>query len=596
VRDETDAVATIRPFGPVQSNTVSFEILPRDPDWEATELRDAVRLLDATASDEEHRRGCRMLRFLGTDSAVDEMIRRHDDERGCEFEYMAGLVSAPDRDRVVRQLEAGLGAPDQPVSDFYLRTLALLSVCVRHPELRAPQTRDPGSPEMLSTEPERLRSLVQAAHGMYTELLDAALAGKSARARARILAWRVAARARDERSAATPGASRDRLRDQLAATFLELSSERQAQLLEYQWPDLAGAAMAPALRALAGSSSSEPSELPDLALRRLYEVAPDEGRARILHEIRGPRRGATLKTLGLLPDGELPELDDILAANVDAVDDVEAMAIRAELLHRYASAAVSARVLSQVEERLPGMACRPKAALLAYFVRVDPNLGDALLDRALASRASGCHTSVLGDVAALRMTPGVEAVAVAHLDDPDPQVVRSAAETLGRYGSQAAAPPLRAQFERWRRAWEGRQAELRHTWAVDHPNASQGMVESTLLQALARGQGWLSDADGIREVRALCVTDGCRNQADHLIDAAGDTRITIARMDHPETAVIMLAQYQLASIGALERKLAQYPRGTSFTLDVSALDPSIASAVSSGLTTFAASRGLSLRR
>ena len=90
---------------------------------------------------------------------------------------------------------------------------------------------------------------------------------------------------------------------------------------------------------------------------------------------------------------------------------------------------------------------------------IDPLLD--LLDRALASRAdTGCYTAALHGVAKLRMTPGVEALAVAHLEDPDPQVVISAADTLGRYGSPASAQALRAQFDRWHRAWEGRQDEL----------------------------------------------------------------------------------------------------------------------------------------
>ncbi len=75
-------------------------------------------------------------------------------------------------------------------------------------------------------------------------------------------------------------------------------------------------------------------------------------------------------------------------------------------------------------------------------------------------QTTGCYTVALRDVAKLRMTPGVEALAVAHLDDPDPQVVINAAETLGRYGSPASAQALRAQFDRWHRAWEGRQDEL----------------------------------------------------------------------------------------------------------------------------------------
>src|SRR5712692_957828 len=48
---------------------------------------------------------------------------------------------------------------------------------------------------------------------------------------------------------------------------------------------------------------------------------------------------------------------------------------------------------------------------------------------------TGCYQMALRDIATLRMTPGVEAVAADHLDDPDPQVVISAVETLGRYGS-----------------------------------------------------------------------------------------------------------------------------------------------------------------
>jgi hypothetical protein len=119
----------------------------------------------------------------------------------------------------------------------------------------------------------------------------------------------------------------------------------------------------------------------------------------------------------MLADRELPELDDVLATNVEQNRGLDGL--RAELLRRYASPAVSPRVLAHIGDRLTQMACRPQAAFLAYFVRVDPNLGRMLLDRALASRAdTGCYRSALTALAALRMTPAVEAVA--HLDDPDP--------------------------------------------------------------------------------------------------------------------------------------------------------------------------------
>ena len=277
----------------------------------------------------------------------------------------------------------------------------------------------------------------------------------------------------------------------------------------------------------------------------------------------------------MLPDRELPELDDVLAANVDPGRDYEALSIRAELLHRYASPAVSARVLSRIDDDLHGDGV-PAASGASGVLR----------SRGCRSREGHCWTAhwhrertpaatrpLLRGVATLRMTPAVEAVAVAHLEDPDPQVVINAAETLGRYGSPASAQALRAQFDRWHRAWEGRQDELGYSRATDRPNAMQGMVEHAFLQALGQGQGWLTEDADLRELRTLCVTDNCRTQADQIIAAAGDTRITISRVDDPDNSIVSLAQYQLASIPALRQKLAQYPKGTSFTLDVSALDP-----------------------
>ncbi len=117
VSEEANATPPVPSVLPPESNTVSFEILPRDPDWEAAELGAALRILGSKGSDMDRRKGCRTLRFLGTDLAVDEMIKRYgDDQWGCEFEFTAGLFSARDRERVVRLLEAGLRAADQPVS------------------------------------------------------------------------------------------------------------------------------------------------------------------------------------------------------------------------------------------------------------------------------------------------------------------------------------------------------------------------------------------------------------------------------------------------------------------------------------------------
>ena len=600
VTDEARRTSKDEPIVPVASNSVAFEILARDPDWEAAELRRALAILDSNGSDVERRNGCRMLRFLATDAAIDEMVRRFDDGQwGCEFEYMAGLVGAADRERVLRQMEAGLRASEQPITRSYLQTVALVSLYARRPEFRIPQTRDTKG-RLVAPPGDRTRhaDLLREAEARYTEILVAALPDKTDRARATTLSTLLEL---SQQPAPTGASSRvalpDTVRSQLTATFRALPPERQRTLLEHQWQSLAGPEMVPVLRRIVEGQGSASAPLGDLALRRLYELSPEQGRSLILREIVNPRPEATLETLGMLPDRELAALDAILAGNVDPDLGFDAFSIRAELLQRYATAAVAQRVLTEVEPVLPRMACRPHAALLAYFVRAIPDMGRTLIDRALDSRTlTGCYQSVLRDIAALHMTSAVEAAALAHLDDPDAQVAINAIETLGRFGTPAAYGPLRKQFESWHEAWQGRDQELRYSRANDRPAAVQGMVELTYLQALARGQAWFAGTRDLGELRSLCVTDNCRTQADHMVDAAADTTVKVLRVNGPGDALAMVGHYHLPSMSALEQKLQQYPKGTVFTLETGALDPRTASVVAAELLKFAAANGIALRR
>ena len=100
-------------------------------------------------------------------------------------------------------------------------------------------------------------------------------------------------------------------------------------------------------------------------------------------------------------------------------------------------------------------------------------------------------------------------MAVAHLEDPELEVVINAAETLGRYGSPASAHALRAQFDRWHRAWEGRQDELGDS-SYRRLNAMQGIVEHALLEARGRRQGRRPKSRSPGEWRTLCDEGTCR--------------------------------------------------------------------------------------
>jgi len=592
--DDTAPAATRYVPLPVESNGLTLTILPPDPQWARAQLKALLAQLDPPTAAREPREACRALRFLGTNGAVDAMIRRYD-LPGCEFEFMAGLFGAPDRGHVVSEMAARLDAPDQSVSEGYLRTLSILTVYQEHPEFRVPQTADSKGRSGAPGEIAKHQDLLEAARAGYTARMSAAAAKKDPKARALTAASAL------ENAPPKDPAAREALRDQVVAAFLDLPGDVQSRFLEYRWPAVATPAMAPTLRTLAdaGDRRSSSGSLADLALRRLYAVEPDDARPRMLAQIGNPPQGATIKTLGQLPDQELRDLDQALAANVvnPRSGGLDSLVIRTALLERYASASALPAVLPWIDGRWSRLACDPLSSTLAYVARVDPARGQEMLERTVSTRAgvsTRCYQYVLGAIARIRMTPPVEAVAIAHLTDSYPDVARDAAEALGAAGSAAAREPLLKAFEQWHAAWNGRADDLRYTQAVPNPNAPQAMVERAYWQALTFGYGWHSTRADLERVQQWCVTDGCRNEIGGLFDQASQTRIRISSLDEP-FAGISLAQHDLHSLAELARRVSQYPKGTGFTLDVQALDPRAAPDVSARVMKMAADLGMTIK-
>jgi hypothetical protein len=587
-RRVTDESVTPHSVLTVESNAISFVILPRDTDWEAAELDRARSILAVKSPPPGARPGCRMMRYLGTDAAAAEMIRHYgrDTNDGCDFEYMAGLFSAPNRAAVVLMMEEGLRAPDRPITRSYLRTQATLSVYLQNPELRPAATRETKGRLIAGGDLSKRPDLIDAAVTVYSEMLAAAMLDKTDRARAITLAEGLGLPGGP--SPATAAASPSRIADQLAAAFLDLPAERQATLLGLQWRTVAGPAMIPALRRVVDAPSSNEPSVPDLALRRLAQLAPEEARPLILREIQHPRRGATLKTLGSLPDAELPELDDVLASNFEASNSE----INAALVQRYATKKIEPRILAAAGEQIGRMACSQQSSILAYVLRIDAAESAELLDRAMASRVTGCWRS-LNQIADAHMSPALEKRAIADLDNADPDAVIGAIQTLGRHGSPGALEPLRAAFQRWHATWSGRQEELTYSHAVERPNARQAMVEDAFRQAIGAGENWLLRPSDVRELQSFCVTDGCRTQTRYMIHD-DDTRIMLWAVSEPDESNIELAQYRFTSLTTLEAKLALFPRGTTFTVARADQAGDVSAAITA-LKAFASAHSLTVR-
>jgi hypothetical protein len=197
-----------------------------------------------------------------------------------------------------------------------------------------------------------------------------------------------------------------------------------------------------------------------------------------------------------------------------------------------------------------------------------------MLEKALAARqATRCYTNVLGDVAQRQNAPEVEQAAITHLDDPDPEVAASAAATLGRYGSPAAEQPLWDRLGKWHLAWAGRAAELPDGAGSALTNGLQTALEMALVNALATAQSWFAGPEKLQRVRVLCVSQYAQGQVDNMLNTLSSTPLIGVSTFGDGSFAGSVCQYQTDSMNALEEKLAQFPSGTMFSVQLNGSDP-----------------------
>jgi hypothetical protein len=572
---------------PVTSNVIEFDIVPADATWAKQTLAQAAGVLDSHDRRADYRSACRTLRFLGTEDAAREMAKRlegRDTDTGCDFELDFGLRSTPHRALALAEMERQLVAPEHAVTVEFIEVLSFLSFMQQNlpPLPPYPEHGDDEAIKLWRKEYDRRGELYNDTVDGYAQRLDAAVFAKEGAARAVSLEALVWLRASDQRLKRTPGWTQadKSLTSALVSAFTDLPVNTQSNLLEFQWPQVASPEMLPVLRRIYQNPPKGNDMLPGDALRRIYELAPDEGRRLIIEEMRRPSVRARMDVLGMLPDETLPEVDSLVAEKLRANAPGEGRPCPAGvdcarrepfdedkllgLARRYATAAVSPQLKAAYEEKIGVMACEPQSALLTYFLRVEPSYGAGLVEKALASREhTGCYKFLLTEVAKLRASRELEPLAIASLDDPDPELASDAASMLGSYGSADARDALLRRFERWHEEWAGREKDLS---ALDEKDSSksQTRVEAALVHALANSPAWLADEDLLKRLRQLCVTKTCAGEADSALRQF-DTSVTVF-FDPTDGSVMhaSLAQYNVISWAALKEKMTQFPRGTTF--------------------------------
>jgi hypothetical protein len=295
-------------------------------------------------------------------------------------------------------------------------------------------------------------------------------------------------------------------------------------------------------------------------VRRLSDLAPDEGRPILLAEIHDRESRLPFDLLASLPDRTLPDMDDALAARL------ESGLFEDALIVRYATGAIVQRVERAYERRAADFERQnlPHCAtpLAYYFLRYDPEYGERELRRSLAAKGSfpACYDIGFAFPGAWAMSPALERVAIEMLSSPSVPVKNGAATVLGKYGSTAAKEPLWQTLEYFRSWWKDREADLKGDAGREGIH-----FEQTLLIALAQGYAWTLREPELTRLQSLCSSDWRRQDVAGWLQAAKSPAL-IEVDSSGEGMRFKLAQYEIRTDAELRRRLAQFPPKTEFRL------------------------------
>lgn len=124
---------------PLSSNEVEFRVIVADKGWQAAQLADVVRVLDSSSAESEKRHAARVLRFLGSEDAVQELVRRFwSGDQNLDWDFEAGLFGSPCRATVIDEMRGMIKAQPTGVRREFADALVTLEL-QSDPHFRPPQ-------------------------------------------------------------------------------------------------------------------------------------------------------------------------------------------------------------------------------------------------------------------------------------------------------------------------------------------------------------------------------------------------------------------------------------------------------------------------
>jgi hypothetical protein len=552
------------------SHTIELEIVAASPAWIAQTIAACVATLKGpepkTNGEYEARRAAAgQLRFLDTPAAWRASLELLPVEEGT---LLQGLLATSQPARVCELMQSGIAAPGQAVSSYYLDHLGRVCATANLPAPGAEQSQywkqwGDSRESFMDKAGERLAASVPAKLGEAKAVAFQTLMERVQQAQPRP-EWVPA------------------LQSEFIKSYPTLGGRWQRQLLSFYASALRSRDLIPLLESvLDGWKPGDYYEAPHAALASLYEIDPARAQAHIVAELKKDRTWLDASQLALLPPGAAGITDDELIAALGGAQRPGGWnrPLSMTALAKYATPGALPRVKAIYESQQDS--CQPE--LMAYFVRVDPAYADRVFHSHpwdMQAEPPACTVRYFDLTPRIAMGPVLEKYMTAYLMHRTVNIKKTAAQSLGRFGSSAALPPLWDTFRYFHDYWKGKAAELER-------NGEGVGLEMELRKAIARGRHWLATDTDLRTVESLCVSGRCVQETRQ--DLSAWQKPLRLELRGPANATVA-QYYEFESLADIEEKLGQFPKGTQFALTAAGS----ADEAASEIRKFAAARGLTI--
>jgi hypothetical protein len=562
---------SVKPHSVSVTREIVLQIVPAESEWQAEIVRRGEEAYASPAPPDtdppsenslQYRQATLALCTLGTPAAVRVFARLIADGRN---EVQSCLERSASRPTAIDEMQRLLVDPNIAVTLNFLNVLVNL---VFNEEASRKGMGNLAHQEAADTERDALFASLPQKHGYAQYLSLLTVLGNPRRVRA------------DDDAPAYQSPFPQPVIALTVTDFDRLPQESQDWLMQDAWDRVRSPLMLPVVRRKAETGDGP-------ALVRWLELDPAPATAFMRREIVRPIPRFSSYYLRLA-EISLPRQQRQIATNFIALTDEIDLARAATLLHRYATLAVLPEVVPFIDTQLTEWPCSIQLPVLAYLLKVSPEDAAPRVAQVLKIQpgASVCANTFLSDLGFLEPSPVLETLALSQVQSDGPSAV-DGAHYLERYGSLAMKSKVWEQLQRWHEQFVSSGADRRFESTVATKNdTALGEIVRALTATFEGAQAWGLSPEEAARMEVLLG----RETVSHLVcrfhcgaslginpvPAAYEIRSRIneewRQRESPmeylnplEQLRYSINQYWCAGPRALQRKILQFPKGSTFT-------------------------------